>query len=302
MEPRTTVPNDEPALRALWATAFPAAPGLPDLYARDAGRYARTLVAADDDGSIDAVVHWQPRPIRDAGGGVDVVGCVGSVASAPRARGKGLIRRLLAMAIDDMTRHGCAWSLMFSGTPGVYTGSGWETFPAPFLRGVAGPETAWGDRRVGTARPGDVAAMAAVHAAADANRPLTAVRSSDDWAHRFPHWYADPARVLATDDGDYVVVRPDTGEVVELAYGPTRPYALPALLRAAGRELGGPGTVVTVNLPIDAALTRAIGGVLTDVSTGCTHFGLARPIRSDRARVRATVTAPGAIHWPGDAF
>ncbi|MFI6980277.1 GNAT family N-acetyltransferase [Embleya sp. NPDC050154] len=302
MEPRTTTSADDPALRALWAVAFPDAPGLPALHAHDPGRHERTLVVAADDGAIDAALHWQPRPIRDAAGGVETVGCVGSVASAPRARGRGLIRRLLAVAIDDMTRYGCAWSLMFSGTPGVYTGSGWETFPTPYLRGVAGPEAAWGDRRVRRARPADLPRMITTHAASNANRPLSTVRSPADWAHRFPHWYASPARVLATEQGDYAVIRPDTGEVLELALGPGRPYALPALLREALYELGGPGTVVTLRVPIDTALTRAIGAVLTDVSTGHTDFGLARPIRNDRARVRATVTAPGATHWLGDAF
>ncbi|MFI6582596.1 GNAT family N-acetyltransferase [Embleya sp. NPDC050493] len=301
MELRTTTPADDPALHALWAVAFPDAPGLPALHAHDPGRHRRTLVAADEDG-IHAVLHWQPRPIRGATGGVEVVGCIGSVASAPRARGRGLIRRLLAMAIDDMTRYGCAWSLMFSGTPGVYTGSGWETFPSPYLRGVAGPEAAWGELRVRPAQPADLPRMVRTHAAANANRPLTTVRSPADWAHRFPHWYAAPARVSVTEDGDYVVVRPDTGEVIEVACGPGRPYALPALLRRALCELGGPGTVVTLRMPLDAALTRAIGPLLTDVSTGHTAFGLARPIQSDRAQVRATVTAPGAIHWLGDAF
>ncbi|MFE5327558.1 GNAT family N-acetyltransferase [Embleya sp. NPDC056575] len=300
LRPSTTA--DETALRALWAVAFPNAPDLPALYARDAGRHPRTLVAAGDDGGIDAVVHWQPRPIRNPAGGVDTVGCVGSVASAPRARGRGLIRRLLGLAVDDMTRHGCAWSLMFSGTPGVYTGSGWETFAAPYLRGVAGPEAAWGDRRVRPAAPADLPRMVATHAAWNSDRPLTTVRSAADWAHRFPHWYAPPSRVLVTEEGDYVVVRPDTGDVLELALGPGRPYALPALLRAAACELGGPGTVVTLHVPIDAALTRAVGAVLADLSTGHTTFGLARPIQSDRARVRATITAPGAIHWPADAF
>jgi GNAT superfamily N-acetyltransferase len=299
---RASTPADDRALHALWAVAFPDAPGLPALHARDVGRYDRTLVAAASDGAIHAVVHWQPRPIRDARGGVDVVGCVGSVAGAPQARGQGHIRRLLALAIDDMTRHGCAWSLMFSGTPGVYTGSGWETFPAPRLRGVAAPHTASGDAAVRPASPADVPRMAAVHAIANANRPLTTVRSADDWAHRFPHWYAPPTRVSVTEDGDYVVVRPDTGEVVEVATHPARPYALSALLREAVVDLGGPGTVVTLNVPIDARLTREIGRVLTDVSTGSTCFGLARPIQSDRARVRATVTAPGAVHWLGDAF
>ncbi|MFI1382663.1 GNAT family N-acetyltransferase [Embleya sp. NPDC020886] len=301
MRLRTTTPADDLALHALWAVAFPDAPDLPALHAQDPGRHPRTLVAADEDG-IQAVLHWQPRPIRDATGGVEVVGCVGSVASAPRARGRGLIRRLLVTAIDDMTRYGCAWSLMFSGTPGVYTGSGWEAFPAPHLRGVAGPEAAWGDLRVRPAQPADLPRMALAHAAANANRPLTTVRSPADWAHRFGHWYAAPARVLTTEDGDYAVIRPDLGEVVEVACGPGRPYALPALLREALCELGGPGTVVTLRVPIDAALTRAIGPLLTEVSTGHTTFGLARPIQSDRARVRATVDAPGAIHWLGDSF
>ncbi|MGC0418770.1 GNAT family N-acetyltransferase [Embleya sp. AB8] len=302
MRLRPSTPADDRALPALWAVAFPDAPGLPALWAHDPGRQARTLVAADEQDTILAVLHWQPRPIRNAAGGVDVVGCVGSVASAPQARGRGLVRRLLGLAIDEMTRYGCAWSLMFSGTPGVYTGSGWAAFPASYLRGVAGPEAACGDRRVRPARPADLPRMAETHAAWNTNRPLTTVRSAADWADRFPHWYAPPIRVLATEDGDYVVIRPDTAEVLELAHGPGRPYALPTLLRAAVGELGGPGTVITLRVPIDAALTRAVGPLLSELSTGHTTFGLARPIQADRATVRTTVTAPGAIHWLGDAF
>ncbi|MEV7232973.1 hypothetical protein AB0N06_02975 [Streptomyces sp. NPDC051020] len=35
---------------------------------------------------------------------------------------------------------------------------------------------------------------------------------------------------------------------------------------------------------------------------GKEHVGMARPFPAGPAAVRATVTAPGAVHWYGDSF
>ncbi|WP_406417616.1 hypothetical protein OH809_34715 [Streptomyces sp. NBC_00873] len=35
---------------------------------------------------------------------------------------------------------------------------------------------------------------------------------------------------------------------------------------------------------------------------GRRYVGMARPLPADPAAVRATVTAPGAVHWYGDSF
>ncbi|MEU7321971.1 GNAT family N-acetyltransferase [Streptomyces griseoviridis] len=131
MEFRSAAPADEPSLTALWRTAFGDAP-VGALWRTDPGRHPRTVVAVED-GRVLSALHWMPRPIRSADGATDRVGCLGGVATRPEARGRGLVTRLLADAVDAMTADRCAWSLLCTGTPDVCRSAGWETFPTPPL-------------------------------------------------------------------------------------------------------------------------------------------------------------------------
>ncbi|WP_329371136.1 GNAT family N-acetyltransferase [Streptomyces sp. NBC_00669] len=204
MRYRTAAPADEPALHALWAAAFPDAATVVALWGRDPGRHSRTFVAEDDGGRLVSVLHYLPRPIRSATGRPQRVGCLGSVATHPDARGQGHVRHLLAAAVAAMTADGCAWSLLFTATPRVYEGAGWRSFAAP---GWSGPVT---DRAphpgAAAVRPStraDLPALRALRDGFDAVRPLTTVRGADDWEHRVPVWYAAPAQILVAEDSGH---------------------------------------------------------------------------------------------------
>src|SRR4051812_44006588 len=123
-EYRMAVPGDRASLYRVWATCFDA-PHIVPLYESEPDRHRRTFVAAGDDG-VHAVVHYVRRRIRNATGGTDLVGGVANVATRPDACGRGHIKRLLHLAVTAMAADGCAWSLLFTGTPGVYASAGWS--------------------------------------------------------------------------------------------------------------------------------------------------------------------------------
>ncbi|MGW6457109.1 GNAT family N-acetyltransferase [Streptomyces sp. NPDC055078] len=308
MEYRTATPADEPSLHALWHTAFGTAP-VAELWARDQGRHRRTFVAADG-GRVLSAVHYQPRPIRSAAATVERVGCLGSVATLPEARGRGHVSALLTQAVRTMTDDGCAWSLLFTGTPRVYEGAGWRTFTASGWTGPLAPEAGSPapDPRVRPARPSDLPALRDGY---DAHRPLTTVRTPEDWQHRVPVWY-DPAvtetLVAQAPDGrptGFLVLRhrDDTALIAEIALSADAPSVARALLSAAaGRARAAGHSTADVRLPPDDAVVTALPALLADARPVEHRTGMYRTLHADPAAVRATVTAPGAVHWHGDSF
>ncbi|MEU6607307.1 GNAT family N-acetyltransferase [Streptomyces shenzhenensis] len=314
MQFRTATPDDEASLADLWRTAFGAAP-VAALWRRDPGRHGRTFVAVED-GRVLSVVHCLPRPIRSAAGTVERVGCVGSVATLPRARGRGLVKRLAADAAEAMTAAGCAWSLLFTGTPGVYRSAGWETFPAPSWHGpLPAAVPAAEHAGVRAAAPGDLPRLMALRDRFDRDRPLTTVRTEEDWRGRLPHWYDGSCVTLVTErtggggaaePGGFVVARllPERAEIVEIALaGPAPSATAHALLAAAAARARAAGrTGIVVRLPDVPAVRGAVRRLLPSAEAVTEHTGMARPLLAPRAAVRATVTAPGAMHWFGDSF
>ncbi|TGJ95253.1 hypothetical protein DLJ96_16770, partial [Actinotalea fermentans ATCC 43279 = JCM 9966 = DSM 3133] len=277
MELRTVTPADLPSLYALWAMAFDA-PLMVPVYETDPGRLDRTVVAilpgptpAAD--RVVASVCWTPRtlvglPGPDGATTTLTVGGVANVASAPDMRGRGLIRLALAEAVARMDAAGMDASLLFTGTPGVYRPSGWETFEVPVTRGLLLPDGAARPERPGST--GVVAHherspranspvpttfpawdadlpwqdLATLHDAFHA-APLTTRRTAEHWEHRIPLWYSAAELLTARrPDGSivgYLVVEVE-GEVLrvrELAVGPgdatapERRGALDVLARAA---------------------------------------------------------------------
>ncbi|WP_329172656.1 GNAT family N-acetyltransferase [Streptomyces sp. NBC_01477] len=317
MRYRTATRADEAALPALWATVFPGATAMAALWKQDPGRHRRTFVA-EDGGRAVSVVHYLPRTIRSAAGRPEVVGCLGSVATHPDARGRGHVRRLLEAAVATMTADGCAWSLLFTGTPRVYESSGWRSFAAPGWSGPlalpprAGPAAA--PLTVRTALAADLPVLRALRDGFDAARPLTTVRSLRDWQRRVPVWYAPPAETLLAEAGGSgarplgsAVLRhpsPDEAEIVEIALadggGPDVARALLAAAAARARDRGA--TAAAVRLPPVPAVVEALPCLLAEATPAVTRFGMSRPVLAAPAEVTATVTAPGAVHWYGDSF
>ena len=290
-----------PALHALWQRVFPEASHVVPLYAQDPGRAERTFLAYDEDGPV-AVVYWLPRQVHGVGGEVHRVGCVSSVATLPRARGRGLVRHLLATAVESMTAHGCAWSLLFTGTPAVYTG--WTVFDRVHVRGAfaggAPPRPGWSVTEVGL----DVwPVLAELHARE--RRPLTTVRTPEDWAARVPVWYGQGHQVLLVrhrgGPAAYAVTDWRTGDVVEFAVA--APDAAQPLFEAVARQAAlrevAAGRLLA---PPDPVVAGALPGLFATWSTGAERTGMARPLHSGPERVRAVVEAPSAVHWTADYF
>ncbi|MEE1735967.1 GNAT family N-acetyltransferase [Streptomyces sp. BE147] len=303
----TATPADEPALRALWDTCFDA-PQIAALYALDPDRHRHTFVArSGPDGSIDAVVVYVPRLIRDAHGTPQRVGGIGSVATRPEARGRGLVRRLLAEAERTMRAEECAWSLLFTGTPGVYRSSGWQEFRSTYTEGTITPAPPTGTHRVREATAADGGAVAGLHGAANAARPLSSLRAPEDWAVRVPAWYGPPEGALVAEDpvtGETVgwLVAQYAGEYAEVREFAGAPGCLDDLLGAvAGRARAAGLTRARVRLPgtLPGAGWPAL---LTEPRSVDEHVGMARPLLAAPEAVRAAVTAPGAVHWYGDCF
>ncbi|RAJ86827.1 MULTISPECIES: GNAT family N-acetyltransferase [unclassified Streptomyces] len=306
---RTATPADEPALYALWARCFGDAPHLPALYALDDGRHHRTFVAAGPDGALDAVVVYVPRTVRDVHGVPHRIGGIGSVATRPEARGRGLVRALLAEATATMSGEGCGWSLLFTGTPGVYESSGWRTFARPHAEGplAAAPEAPGGVRE---ARSVDRAPLARLQEAHNAHRPLSSVRSADDWRVRVPAWYGADTLQLVAEDGagglrGWLVARiaDGTAEVLEAAVAAddclgTLYAALAVRARAAGAVRAR--TAVPASPGAEHALPRLLrSGAVT---RGTDTTGMYRPLLTPARTVERTVAAPGAAYWYGDSF
>lgn len=288
IEFRTARPADGEALHALWRRVFPDAGHVIPLYEQDPGRASRTFLACQGDAPL-AVVYWLPRQVRGVGE-VHRVGCVSSVAALPEARGQGLVRRLLAMAVESMTAEDCAWSLLFTGTPEVYRD--WTPFDRVHVRGT------FAEPRPGEATEADLAdwpVFAAIHARHNENRPLTTVRSPHDWTERVPLWYGRGHQILTVADRAYAVVDWRTGDIVEIALADDN-AAVPlfqAVAREARKRNVSAGRLLA---PPDPAVDALFG----TWSTGHEQTGMARPLHLDR--VRAIVEAPTAVQWTADYF
>ncbi|MEO3778370.1 GNAT family N-acetyltransferase [Micromonospora sp. B11E3] len=306
VEFRPATPADVPSLHATWDEAFTDA-HVTQLYAHDPGRLPRTFVAVEA-GTVVAAVYYLPRRVRNAAGGVDLVGGVANVATRVRARGRGHVRRLLDLALTAMAADGCAWSLLFTGAPGVYLSSGYRPFTLHHRSGrpaaAAPPPPGW---TVQAGSEVDWAELAPVHAAFNAHRPLSTVRDAADWERRVPVWYAPPTRTLvARHDGrtaGYLVAQwsPEHVRVLEVAAWPDRPDALRALFGAVARTAADRGVRhCTARLPADPEIEAALPSLLTDPVTEADATGMVRPVHAAPDHLAAITGAPGAFHWPAD--
>ncbi|MER7499028.1 GNAT family N-acetyltransferase [Nonomuraea pusilla] len=301
---RAARPSDTPSLYGTWAESFTAS-HVTVLYEQDPGRFERTFVAVEG-AEVLAVVHWLPRPVRDASGGVRRVGCVSSVATRPQARGRGLVKRLLALAAGSMAEAGCSWSLLFTGTPGVYESSGWRLFDRPWTAGrlapAAPPGDGWSAAPVGLDRWPVLAALRERH---DADRPLTTVRSAADWTGRVPVWYSEPREILLlTRDGRpaaYAVADWDSGDVLEIGLdGGEAAGPLFRAVAARARERGVRDGALRA--PLDPAVRAALPCLFETWERRGDLTGMARPILDTEDDVRAIVADPRAVHWTADYF
>ncbi|MFJ4107499.1 GNAT family N-acetyltransferase [Oerskovia enterophila] len=334
MDFRTATPADVPSLYTLWAAAFDA-PLMVPVYETDADRLDRTIVAvlpgtgAEPD-RVVASVCWSPRTLvglPGPGGAATTltVGGIANVASAPDVRGRGLVRLALAATVERMEAAGMDASLLFTGTPGVYRPSGWETFEVPVISGPLRPDGAArpgqpgpagqpgatrlavrheGAARAASATPTTFPAwsadlpwqdLAALHDAFHA-APVTTRRTAAHWQRRIPLWYSAAELLTARrPDGaiaGYLVVETEgeTLRVRELAVGPDDTSAVEALARAAralARERGA--TRAEVRLPRIPATTVLTDALLATEGRETTSdaTGMLRPVLRGAAEIDA---------------
>lgn len=121
---RTATAADVPALTALWAAAFDP-PLAPDAWLADPRHLANTVIAQLD-GAVVGSVYGVMKLLREDAGAVARVHAIGSVAVSEAARGRGVARTLMTASLAEADRRGAEWSLLFTGTPGVYASSGYE--------------------------------------------------------------------------------------------------------------------------------------------------------------------------------
>ncbi|GAA3108086.1 putative N-acetyltransferase YhbS [Kribbella aluminosa] len=290
------------AVPMVWRAAFGDVPWQVPLYVQDAGRFERTFVAVSGR-TVLATVYYLIRPIRGLDGAPVPVGCVANVASLPHARGRGLVRWLLAEAITDMERHDVAWSLLFTGTPGVYERSGWQTLTRHYRAGrIAQPGQTMTGVDVWDASLQEWPVLAQLYDTFNASRPLTTVRTASDWQRRVRIWYADSQILLAgprDEPNGYVVLRWDAGEAEVQEIGVKSVAAAAALLDAVARRALARGVdQCRLRLPDDPLLTRPTRDLLTTPLSDVTDAtAMIRPVTRP-----ADWFGPDAVHWPADYF
>ncbi|MBD5785470.1 GNAT family N-acetyltransferase [Cellulosimicrobium terreum] len=322
MHLRTATPADTPALYTLWRSTFDA-PLMVPVYETDPGRSGRTIVVTGDTTDrVLASVYWTPREIGGPDGGTWLAGGVANVASAPEARGRGLVRQALGAAVEQMAAAGVDVSLLFTGTPDVYRSSGWETFDVPVLSGRPRPAAEPAEptetlRPFG--EPGDEAQIVRLHDTFDtldggSHRPLATRRDAEHVERRIPLWYAGAevltARSEAGDVQGYVVLDRDSGSVRvrEIGTDPSSRHATRTVdalahvtLRRARHHRTGR---LEVRLPAHPLVERFTTAVLADPRPTTDSTGMLRAIRAaprSVADLRATTSdGRGGFHWPGD--
>ncbi len=207
-----------------------------------------------------------------------------------------------------MRAESCAWSLLFTGTPGVYTGSGWTTFPTHLREGaLGGAPPAPSPYRIRAACPADLPYLAQLSRAA---RPLSAVRTATDWRTRLPAWYGPPRDWLVAQGPDTArpvgwAVAAHGEETVDVReYAATGTDVLAALfgaVAARARHAGLRGARLHGPAPGPAVL-EALPHLMTGATVRTEHFGMIRPLLAPPERAHAVPRAPGAVHWYGDSF
>ena len=122
------------------------------------------------------------------------------------------------------------------------------------------------------------------------------------------NWYGPAERPLVAVDPasgaltGWIVAQhvEDRVEVREFAGGAGSLGALFAAVGSRGRAAGL--TRARVGIPDAPEVTAALPALLADARQVTEHTGMVRPLHATAASVRATVMAPGAVHWYGDSF
>ncbi len=162
----------------------------------------RRAYGAFDDGRLVAKVALRDYEQWWGGRGVPMTGIAG-VATAPDARGRGLVRQLLDLALGE---HGAALSVLYPTAPAIYRRMGWEVvgsldtthLPIGLLPTLGA---------VRAATEADVAAIASLYDGIAATSNGLLARTGSSFPKGFPSGYA------ALLDADVVSVVEEAGSV-----------------------------------------------------------------------------------------
>lgn len=296
----------------------------PDWWRRSIGREPgyrpeQTRVMVDAGRLVSSVTCFM-RPSTVAGRAVSTV-CIGSVCTHPEFRRRGLVREVLAEAVQWMESQGILWSFLF-GLESVYGGSGWRNLSSwsttVNLRGRPGLGEDIRERPANPAQ--DVPALAALHDAFAARLTGPMRRTPEFWERRVlavpGPWAAAPVFHLLESGGSLIgYYVGNDGQVAEVAWAEGQGLAVLAFLlrRWPGRQVSLPFFGVEVEsslralsaIPGQADCLKSPGTVtLTETYRGLWRFlgdpgGLVPEVRDTESLLRY-LRAHDYTYWPAD--
>lgn len=290
--------QDERDLRALWQEAFPEA----DVFSpwcQDPNRYANTLIIRGN-GGISAAIYLVERTVSTGQGTARILG-IGNVACAVAARGQGLIRKLLH-GVDQVAQdRGTDFGLLFTGTPGVYAGSGWHTYDNEFL--LARPQPDGNNTAVSPSVPYrdlDAAGkqrLRALYQGWARQVPFAALRGPVEW--EFTDRAYESAQVVLCEAG-YAIVQenPERTRVAEFVpvVGQEK-----ALANQLSRVLMG-SQEFEIRVHRTPAVVEALTGAFGPLATETDSSAMIHPYAWTVEQARTVVEAPAAQFSVGDYF
>ncbi len=250
---RRAGPEDTPAFRALWELCFDDSPAFADFFFRE--RFAPELgVCAAAEGQAVGSVHGWPFVLRLRGRPVPCRMYSG-VCVHPDYRGRGLMRRMMALAMRDAARQGIPLLPLRPVDFAYYTGLGFFPCGRTVLTSFS-PAPPSGAADI---RPLDpAAALPALHACyteAAARYANIILRDEADMARKCAEHAADGGRFLGLYRAErlrgYCAYFPGEEEALAEETVACRPEDLSVLCAAAASRCG---TVLRAKLPPDAGM------------------------------------------------
>ena len=273
------------------------------------------FAAAECDGRIVACAQVFHKKIRLAGTVISVGG-IGSVATHPDYRGRGLAREILLEREQYMREAGCSLGLLFTGIPEVYSKLGWVALPLRQFRiefGAGSDEDAF---RIRAFEAADLDAVRALFEAYASRFEGAIVRDAAYWTGqlRYAGNPDEDFRVLETRGQIAAYARCaalDPGTVVlEHAYLPGAEAALCRLLRT---QLAG--QTALLRLPADAELEAVLQEEATRFQRDDDQSPMWRALQvpelrrltgdshaSETALLTELIEKRGAHYWSSDRF
>lgn len=193
------------------------------------------------DGRLVSTVTCFHRPTHLAGRQVKAA-CIGSVATHPDYRKRGLAREVLQEAVEWMTAEGYQWSFLY-GKYEVYGGSGWENLSSwDTIADLRPREQYLGEVSLRPADPeADAALLAQMHSQFNSNLTGPTVRTEQFWRRRVlseTPWGSAATYEIAEQGGAAVGYLCMEGARVQEIAWTERPHELVA--QALGRAQGQP--------------------------------------------------------------